>query len=578
MFNSSNVQVGTNAFVTPAADGSWTWNDTATTRAVGNYSLKATIVSATGTTAVNSTAPVGRTGGGYDQQDLQIVAGPTIAITSSTSSIQNGGTATITFELSAASKDFDASDVAVSGGVLSAFAGAAGFGDAVNGYTKYTATFTSNSASANGVINVASDRFSDATGYANADGAEPNNTATLSNIVGALNQARMGWEVGVIFSGYWNDDMTTRFGFPNRAGDLTLEQTTLPAGLSSITVYVYNGGSVMETINWDGRYFRNGGDYTTSGNLTAKAFYNGVYYNFAWGRSGSIWNQRVQFDSTSPLVVDLNGDGIQTVGLAHSVLFDLNASGSLQKTAWLDARDGFLVLDHNQNGVIDSGLEMFGNHTRLPDGSMAASGWQALAAVDGNGDGRIDSADAVFRDLRIWVDADSDGQTDRGELHGLQDFSIESLDVVPTPGQTVQNGNVLDGEARVIRTDGSPLAMSDVWFEVEVNAGLLDLTGAALPEGGTLANHAALRPADVLRAPIDSLGVHRLEVLGDDNDTLDLLVQTPDEVGSAAVWLLQGRVIEEGRTFDLYHYSLDAALELRIDHRLTVVQSLPVLG
>jgi hypothetical protein len=71
-YDNNSQQIGSNAFVTPAADGSWTWNDTATTRPAGTYSLKATIVSSSGTTALNSTAPTNGTGGGYDQQVVVI--------------------------------------------------------------------------------------------------------------------------------------------------------------------------------------------------------------------------------------------------------------------------------------------------------------------------------------------------------------------------------------------------------------------------------------------------------------------------------------------------------------------------
>ena len=68
--------------------------------------------------------------------------------------------------------DFDATDIAVSGGTLSGFAGSG---------TTYTATFTPTANSTtSGVINVASNKFSDAAGNPNADGADPDNTLTLA--------------------------------------------------------------------------------------------------------------------------------------------------------------------------------------------------------------------------------------------------------------------------------------------------------------------------------------------------------------------------------------------------------------
>ncbi|PUE41085.1 S-layer family protein, partial [Limnohabitans sp. 2KL-51] len=51
----------TTAFVTPSSTGAWTWTDAS--RNPGTYILKATIVSATGTTAINTAAPVNGTNG-----------------------------------------------------------------------------------------------------------------------------------------------------------------------------------------------------------------------------------------------------------------------------------------------------------------------------------------------------------------------------------------------------------------------------------------------------------------------------------------------------------------------------------
>ena len=97
---------------------------------------------------------------------------PTIAITSDVASLAAGKTAAITFTLSEASTDFVESDVTVTGGALSGFAGSG---------TSYTATFTPDAGStANGVISVASGVFTDAAGNANADGADADNTVTLA--------------------------------------------------------------------------------------------------------------------------------------------------------------------------------------------------------------------------------------------------------------------------------------------------------------------------------------------------------------------------------------------------------------
>jgi len=61
------------------------------------------------------------------------------------------------------------------------------------------------------------------------------------------------------------------------------------------------------------------------------------------------------------------------------------------------------MLDRNGNGLVDGGDELFGNNTRLRDGRRAPHGYIALAELDDNGEGQIDSRDAAFVRLRLWT-------------------------------------------------------------------------------------------------------------------------------------------------------------------------------
>ena len=129
----------------------------------------------------------------------------------------------------------------------------------------------------------------------------------------------------------------------------------------------------------------------------------------------------------SPLTVDLNGDGVGTSGHSRDRYFDHDGNGFLESTAWVDANDGLLVRDLNGNGVIDNGGELFGNNTRLSDGSLASNGFVALGELDENHDGLVDENDASYADLRVWRDVNGNGLTEAGELLTLPQAGISAF-------------------------------------------------------------------------------------------------------------------------------------------------------
>ncbi len=170
--------------------------------------------------------------------------------------------------------------------------------------------------------------------------------------------------------------------------------------------------------------------------------------------------------STDPLVLDLDGDGVTTLALSEStVYFDLDNNGFAERTGWVSPKDGLLVLDRNGNGKIDSGAELFGNHTSLANGRKAADGLQALAAFDLNGDRVINASDQVFHQLRIWKDINSNGMTDEGELLSLNDANVASLDLSASSHRYIDSaGNDHRLMSQFETTDGRWLAMDDVWL------------------------------------------------------------------------------------------------------------------
>ena len=137
-----------------------------------------------------------------------------------------------------------------------------------------------------------------------------------------------------------------------------------------------------------------------------------------------------------PIVLDLDRDGFHFTGPEDPVAFDIDADGVPELMSWTDPShlDGFLVLDLDRNGRIDNGREMFGNHTWMVDGNLAAHGFLALADYDsfasgGTEDGAITADDLIFDQLRVWIDSDHDGSTDPGELLTLAEVGLRSVEL-----------------------------------------------------------------------------------------------------------------------------------------------------
>lgn len=162
----------------------------------------------------------------------------------------------------------------------------------------------------------------------------------------------------------------------------------------------------------------------------------------------------------SPIVIDLDHSGFSLTSAATGVTFDMFADGVPLQMSWLDAAstNAFLVLDRNGNGKIDNGEELFGNLTPQP-ASASPNGFIALAEYDkpangGNGDGRIDQHDAVFSTLRLWRDANHNGQSEPSELRPLTGV-LRAIDLnYKESKRTDQFGNEFRYRAKVYDVNG----------------------------------------------------------------------------------------------------------------------------
>lgn len=155
-----------------------------------------------------------------------------------------------------------------------------------------------------------------------------------------------------------------------------------------------------------------------------------------------------QVNKADPLVLDLDGDGVEVSSHEDGITFDIDADGIFDSTAFVAGGDAFLALDRNGNGTIDNGSELFGEH------HGSADGFKELARFDDNNDNVIDKNDSIFGELKLF-----NGISTRT----LAEANIASLDLRMQSALNGQiNGNEVLGVSSFTRNDGTRGEVSDV--------------------------------------------------------------------------------------------------------------------
>jgi hypothetical protein len=188
-------------------------------------------------------------------------------------------------------------------------------------------------------------------------------------------------------------------------------------------------------------------------------------------------------DGDTPLVLDWDRDGAVTTATAagrKAVRFDLRGDGHRLPLEWIGPNERFLALDLDADGVISSGMELFGDAHVVARGDRAAHGFAALAQYDRNHDGKIDAADPVFASLVLWQDADSDGVSDPGELTPVAASGVTALEIayLPTHKTLAKSHSFVGLEGVYVTEGGTRHALADVYFRSR------DALRAVLAEGG----------------------------------------------------------------------------------------------
>ena len=193
-----------------------------------------------------------------------------------------------------------------------------------------------------------------------------------------------------------------------------------------------------------------------------------------------LWSEAE--NSRSPLVVDLNGDGIiETTSTDSGIYFDFDNNQKIENSGWVGKDDGLLVRDINNNGQIDDGTELFGNNTVLSNGQKATNGFEALKDLDSNNNNVFDSSDTAWNQVKVWKDANQNGKVDEEELLTLEQAGIENIDLTYQNSSTIDfSGNTVGQTGSFDREDGTQGNINDIWFNIDL-MDTIDKTNIDIP-------------------------------------------------------------------------------------------------
>lgn len=170
-----------------------------------------------------------------------------------------------------------------------------------------------------------------------------------------------------------------------------------------------------------------------------------------------------------PLALDMNQDGfISTISLQDSnAYFDITGDGIKEKVGWIQANDGLVAYDKNENGKIDGIDEVFGNQT--------TSGFDELREeADSNYDGIIDRRDELYSRLKVWQDANQDGISQTDELKTLSEAGVKNIELHVIGSNIELNGNLLSEAGRYGDSEGDRELAADIQLTFDARITTID--------------------------------------------------------------------------------------------------------
>jgi Ca2+-binding RTX toxin-like protein len=156
------------------------------------------------------------------------------------------------------------------------------------------------------------------------------------------------------------------------------------------------------------------------------------------------------FRGAQPILLDLDGDGIQITDASKSTQFvDAGGDGLLHRSAWAAAGNGVLFFDVGGDGQITEKREyVFTEWDPTAEDDLAA----LRAVFDSNGDGKLTAADAAFGQFKVLV-TNADGST---TAQTLAQLGITEINLTADATRIVlPDGSVITGQTTFTRADGT---------------------------------------------------------------------------------------------------------------------------
>jgi hypothetical protein len=389
------------------------------------------------------------------------------------------------------------------------------------------------------------------------------------------------------FGGYFEADILAKSVLSNLDSKITIYNTDSSGNITGTEGYNNDGGTGIKATN-------DGSRYSHDSNYIDESMSAGYYKVRVEGYYGSTGAFQLTILSDGyvyrgvdahfcPVAIDLDGDGVETLGVEAGVLFDQVNDGTKDKTGWISSDDGMLVSDVNGDGIINNGTELLGQSYVKEDGTRATDGYDALSDFDSNNDGVINSDDERFNELKVWQDKNSDGITDEGELLTLREAKIAELKVSATVnGTTDENGNIITSESTYTDLDGNIQLTADISFETQLakaNEDVLILSEEIVCDFDALAAaNSGITEIDMVleNQIINDVNLEDLLTMTQDTNDLIFVGDNGDKIDLSKNedWIKSDEkvtIVGKDGEFDEYVHKDDPLAKLFVDEDITVI-------